>query len=430
VLTGPKVSKRHARLVFNYSQTTFTVVDRSTNGTLYNGAPIEGSAELKPGEKFMVGDFEIEVQPTGAGPQDRTGTNDGRALKELGPPKHDRTREASAAELLAAMAAQDAETQPVEDHFDLGFVEVDGAAADLSATTLPATPSAPKPPAGAQLPDLPKAPGAPKAPALPKTPELPKAPEIAKAPGMPKAPEPAKAAAAPAKAAGAPAKAAGAADAKAPAALAAASSPAVADDWDAPPAAPANAAAAPGGDFDDEWGEAQPLAPVLSSTSGGEFWGDNAPTPARPEIASTPVVAAGPDADEFWDEPLDAAPPAPVKPVAAQPPAKPLPEPLPAPAAPVLPPKPAPIVAAKPAAPSPEVDDAEPEPHSTKAWQALAPVKPTTPALGATERAALACLARYVEIYDQRHRVTFGKTCNCGDCLTCRARRVVTKAGR
>jgi pilus assembly protein CpaF len=58
VLASPTVSSKHARL-WSENGTWMVADQKSTNGTILNGARIEGPARLKDGDEFHVGDFRI-----------------------------------------------------------------------------------------------------------------------------------------------------------------------------------------------------------------------------------------------------------------------------------------------------------------------------------------------------------------------------------
>lgn len=59
VLSGPAVSRRHARLSFRDGSWILQDLD-STNGTVVNGAPV-GRCKLEPGDRVIIGDEQLIV---------------------------------------------------------------------------------------------------------------------------------------------------------------------------------------------------------------------------------------------------------------------------------------------------------------------------------------------------------------------------------
>ncbi len=102
VLPGANISKRHARIVFNYSKNSFVVIDnKSTNGTTINGERIEEPYDLQEGDKIYIGDFVIEVQP---GPKGAKPTGGDRPRAKLAPLKGEKTQQATKKDVADALS--------------------------------------------------------------------------------------------------------------------------------------------------------------------------------------------------------------------------------------------------------------------------------------------------------------------------------------
>jgi predicted component of type VI protein secretion system len=67
---SPAVSQVHCALVLLDRQAWVCDL-RSTNGTLVNGRPVEGQAELRPGDRLQVGLLDLLVRPGAGTPVDR-----------------------------------------------------------------------------------------------------------------------------------------------------------------------------------------------------------------------------------------------------------------------------------------------------------------------------------------------------------------------
>jgi len=160
VLPGERISKRHARITYDYATESFVLFDeRSTNGTSVNGELIDGPHTLQPGDQIFLGDFTIEVIPSGVAPLERTSTGEKRSARRVARSKGDRTEEAPEEAVQAALADQrQARAAAInESRFDDGFGEAaddwDEVAAEppspAALTTVP-----PGPPTAPQTPSI------------------------------------------------------------------------------------------------------------------------------------------------------------------------------------------------------------------------------------------------------------------------------------
>jgi len=158
VLPKSNISKRHARIL--HKNGTFEVADsKSTNGTYINGKRIDAPQELHIGDRVIVGDFTIEVQPAQAQvpppppPKDAMPAAVGGVLPDDAWGGGDAASKEQWNDAWAKDDASASANRPVA-----------GGAADAAAVTAGRAPF-PAPPGGA-------APGAPKAPRPPMPPTV------------------------------------------------------------------------------------------------------------------------------------------------------------------------------------------------------------------------------------------------------------------
>lgn len=116
------LSRRHAEIAFDPDATgegTWIVRDLgSVNGTLLNGARVNGSAPLRPGDRILLGDTEIVFEHEDAAASQIIAFDSDSQAKNLAISLHDAIEDTTRTNILALLAMQFIEDRSMSELFD------------------------------------------------------------------------------------------------------------------------------------------------------------------------------------------------------------------------------------------------------------------------------------------------------------------------
>jgi len=120
------LSRRHAEIAFDNG--AWIVRDLgSVNGTMLNGARIDGTLPLRPGDRIALGDSEVVFEPDDTGSQSKIIALDSNShAKNLAIPLRDAVQDTTRSNILSLLALQFIEDRSMDELFDFILDQVMG----------------------------------------------------------------------------------------------------------------------------------------------------------------------------------------------------------------------------------------------------------------------------------------------------------------